>query len=123
MNLLTKLCFGISRAKPNKPMQVRFPQWSIWKGDEVILRSGKDKGKTGKITRVFRKKNAVVIDGINVRHGKKRSKVDLIQPTLELQKEQCEVSLSTYRMLPCLTLNKKSQPKCFSPTIRILERK
>lgn len=74
MNLLGKLLqFGISRAKPNKPLQVRFPKWTIWKGDEVILRSGKDKGKTGKVTRVFRKKNAVVIDGVNVRHGKKRS--------------------------------------------------
>ena len=74
MNLLTKLLqFGITRVKPNKPFQVRFPTWTIWKGDEVILRSGKDKNKTGKVTRVFRKKNAVIIDGINVRHGKKRS--------------------------------------------------
>ncbi len=35
------------------------------KQDEVIVRTGKDKGKTGKIERVLPKLNAVVITGIN----------------------------------------------------------
>lgn len=82
MNLLTTLLrFSISKVKPNKPLQVRFPKWNIWKGDEVILRSGKDKGKTGKVTRVYRKKNAVIVDGVNVRQGKKRSMIRFTQPT------------------------------------------
>ena len=76
MNLLTLLPkFGISiRIKPHKKLQIPFGKWSIYKGDEVIVRDGKDKGKTGKVTLVYRKKNAVVVDGVNVRQSKKRSR-------------------------------------------------
>ena len=35
-------------------------------GDKVIVISGKDKGKEGKITHVLRKENRVVVEGINV---------------------------------------------------------
>jgi large subunit ribosomal protein L24 len=34
-------------------------------GDEVVVMRGDDKGKRGKITRVLRERNAVVIEGIN----------------------------------------------------------
>lgn len=37
------------------------------------MRNGKDKGKKGKIVQVFRKQNKVIVDGINVRHSKKKS--------------------------------------------------
>jgi ribosomal protein L24 len=37
------------------------------------MRNGKDKGKKGKIIEVFRKQNRVIVDGINVRHSKKKS--------------------------------------------------
>lgn len=42
------------------------------KGDTVMVRSGKYKGKTGKITAVHPKENKVTIEGINVvkRHRK-----------------------------------------------------
>jgi large subunit ribosomal protein L24 len=42
------------------------------KGDMVMVRSGKYKGKTGKITAVMPAENKVVVDGINVvkRHRK-----------------------------------------------------
>lgn len=36
------------------------------KGDTVIVRSGKHKGKTGKIQQVFTSSNAVSVEGINV---------------------------------------------------------
>ena len=44
------------------------------KGDNIIVRTGKDKGKTGKIERVYPKKNTVRIAGINIykRHIKRR---------------------------------------------------
>ncbi len=44
------------------------------KGDEVIITSGKDLGKRGKIEKIFRKKNAVLLPGLNTfkRHLKKR---------------------------------------------------
>ena len=61
------------RVKPHKPKQTPFDKWFIYKGDEVIMRNGKDKGKKGKILEVMRKQNKVVVDGINVRHSKKKS--------------------------------------------------
>ena len=35
------------------------------KGDEVIVLTGKDKGKTGKISSVIPKKNKAIVTGIN----------------------------------------------------------
>ena len=35
-------------------------------GDKVVVISGKDKGKEGKITNVLRKENRVVVEGINI---------------------------------------------------------
>ena len=44
----------------------------IRKGDRVIVLSGKDKGRTGTVTKVMPKDGKVVVDGINVaaRHRK-----------------------------------------------------
>ena len=35
-------------------------------GDNVVVLTGKDKGRTGKVTRVLPKDNRVVVQGINV---------------------------------------------------------
>lgn len=45
------------------------------KGDNVKVVIGKDKGKTGKIDKVFSKENKVVVAGVNLykRHMKARS--------------------------------------------------
>lgn len=40
----------------------------IIKGDTVKFISGANKGKTGKVERVLASKNAVLIEGVNVRH-------------------------------------------------------
>ena len=44
----------------------------IKKGDTVIVRSGKDRGKTGTVIKTYPRLNQVVIDGINMvkRHVK-----------------------------------------------------
>ena len=44
----------------------------IKKGDRVIVLSGKDKGRTGEVTRAFPKDGKVVVAGVNVhvRHTK-----------------------------------------------------
>ena len=49
---------------------------NIKTGDNVRVLSGKDKGKTGKVTQVLPKLGMVVVDGINttVRHMKARGK-------------------------------------------------
>ena len=48
---------------------------TVKKGDTVLVITGKDKGKTGKVLEVFPKDNRVLIDGINIvsRHKKARS--------------------------------------------------
>lgn len=58
---LAKICFFNFRVKPNKKLQVAFKDWKIVKGDTVQIRSGFDKGKVGKVIRVFRKSNSVVV--------------------------------------------------------------
>lgn len=58
------------------------------KGDEVKVTVGKDKGKTGKIEKVFLKENRVLIPGINMykRHVKPRDPrrpagiIDIVRP-------------------------------------------
>lgn len=44
------------------------------KGDEIIITAGKDKGKKGKIEKVYRDKEKVLLPGLNIskRHVKKR---------------------------------------------------
>ncbi len=46
----------------------------IRRGDEVIVISGKDKGKAGKVLRTDRAKQRVYVDGLNIikRHQKAR---------------------------------------------------
>jgi len=48
------------------------------KGDKVMVRTGKDKSKTGKILRMNAKKSTVLIEGVNLakKHLKKRSEGD-----------------------------------------------
>ncbi len=50
----------------------------IKKGDTVVVLSGKDKGKTGKVTQAFPALNRVVVEGINVckRHLRTRRSGD-----------------------------------------------
>ena len=38
----------------------------IKKGDNVIMLNGKDKGKTGKVSKVFVDENKVIIEGLNL---------------------------------------------------------
>lgn len=46
----------------------------IKKGDTVKIITGKDKGKTGKITRVLKDKEKIVVEGINLRKKHVRPK-------------------------------------------------
>ena len=49
----------------------------IRRDDTVLVISGKDKGKRGKVQRVIRDKNKVLVEGVNIitRHVKSRSGV------------------------------------------------
>lgn len=52
--------------KPDKPLQVPIKHWKIFRGDVVKVRSGDDKGKVGKVLKVLRKLNRVVVKGVNI---------------------------------------------------------
>ena len=51
---------------------------NVKKGDTVIVLSGKDKGKQGKVLNVLPKESKVVVEGVNVvsRHTKPRKQGD-----------------------------------------------
>jgi large subunit ribosomal protein L24 len=44
----------------------------LQKGDNVVVISGKDKGKKGKVMRLFKEENRVIVEGVNLvkRHMK-----------------------------------------------------
>lgn len=44
----------------------------VKKGDNVIVFTGKDKGKSGKILRAFPKDDTVLIEGVNIKKVHKR---------------------------------------------------
>ncbi len=46
---------------------------NIKSGDNIIVITGKDKGKTGKVTKAFPKENMVVIEGVNVKKRHQRA--------------------------------------------------
>jgi len=46
----------------------------IRKGDNVMVISGKDRGKSGKVLKIFPLRNAVIIEGANIRKKHTRSK-------------------------------------------------
>ena len=41
-------------------------KFKIKRGDEVVVRTGKDKGKTGSVRRVLRKEERVIVEGVNM---------------------------------------------------------
>lgn len=47
---------------------------AIKKGDTVYIRSGKDRGKSGKVSRVFPKKGLLTVEGVNVQKKHQRTR-------------------------------------------------
>jgi large subunit ribosomal protein L24 len=47
--------------KPQPPVKMK-----LRKGDRVQVLSGKDRGQTGEVTRVFPETNKVIVEGVNV---------------------------------------------------------
>ncbi|XP_068740898.1 large ribosomal subunit protein uL24m-like [Montipora capricornis] len=55
------------RGNKRQPI-VPLKEWKIVRGDTVMLLSGKDKGKTGKVSEVVRSKNWVFVEGLNTHY-------------------------------------------------------
>merc|ERR1712065_98753 len=57
--------FRISRRVARKSYDT-IKSWKIVKGDTVEILTGKDAGRRGTVERVIRKKNKVILDGLNL---------------------------------------------------------
>jgi hypothetical protein len=42
-----------------------YRNWKIVRGDTVMAISGKDKGKSGLVTKVYRNRNQLIVEGLN----------------------------------------------------------
>ncbi|CAI2381684.1 unnamed protein product [Moneuplotes crassus] len=54
----------------HRPAQIPFKDWKIVSHDIVQVISGKSKGKQGKVLKVFRKTNQVLVEGVNYKFKK-----------------------------------------------------
>jgi large subunit ribosomal protein L24 len=52
---------SIRKSTAQKPFKIR-----LKKGDTVVVRSGKYKGQTGKITAIHPRENKVTVEGVNI---------------------------------------------------------
>ncbi|MBE7076018.1 MAG: 50S ribosomal protein L24 [Clostridiales bacterium] len=79
---------------------------TVKKGDTVLVITGKDKGKTGKVLEVFPKDNKVLVDGINIvtKHKKARSQ----QEKSEIIKKTAPIEVSNV-MVVCSTCGKATR--------------
>lgn len=56
----------------NKKIEKKISKSKIKKGDQVIVLTGKDKGRKGKVLKIFKEKGKAIVEGINLK--KKRVK-------------------------------------------------
>jgi large subunit ribosomal protein L24 len=64
----------------------------IRKGDTVVVLSGKDKGRTGEVTKAMPKENKVLVSGINV-HARHR-KPSQINPQGGIERKEAPLHIS-----------------------------
>lgn len=86
---------------------------NLKKGDEVIVLSGKDKDKRGKIIRTIPEEGRVIVDGINVvtRHQKPRSAGSRAMVKQQLGEMQMPLGVSVSKvMLVCPKCSKETRP-------------
>ena len=77
----------------------------IRKGDTVVVLTGKDKGKTGEVTRSMPKDNKVVVSGINV-HARHR-KPSQLNPQGGIERKEAPLHVSNVAI---------ADPKTGAPT-------
>jgi large subunit ribosomal protein L24 len=84
----------------------------IKKGDTVVVLAGKDKGRTGEVTKVLPKNDKVVVSGINV-HARHRKPTQL-NPQGGIERKEAPLHISNVAI---------ADPKDGSPTrVRFEER-
>ena len=50
------------------PIQKPFRDWKIVRDDQVVITTGTYSGQQGKVMKVFRKKNSVLVKGVNLKY-------------------------------------------------------
>ena len=84
----------------------------IKKGDTVVVLAGKDKGRTGEVTRVMPKEDKVLVSGVNV-HARHRKPTQL-NPQGGIERKEAPLHISNVAI---------ADPKDGSPTrVRFEER-
>jgi len=89
------------------------PKLKIKKDDEVIVLSGRDKGKRGKVLRAYPADNRVLVDGVNV--VKRHTRASQADPQGGIKEKSLPIHASNVALL---------DPKSGKPTrvgYRILE--
>jgi large subunit ribosomal protein L24 len=69
----------------------------IRKNDNVMVVAGNDRGKTGKILKVFPKVNRVIIEGINIR--KRHTKASQKNPQGGIVEKESPINVSNVMLL------------------------
>lgn len=69
----------------------------IKKGDQVVVISGNEKGKSGKVLSVLIKKNRVVVEGVNV--ATKHSKPSAANPDGGIVKVEAPIHASNLKLM------------------------
>ena len=78
----------------------------VKKNDTVLVLTGKDNGKTGKVLRAIPGDNKVVVDGVNVQ--KKHKKARSAQEVSSIQSQSGPIDVSNV-MVVCPTCNKATR--------------
>ena len=65
----------------------------VKKGDNVIVTTGKDKGKKGKILRSFPKLNMVLVEGVNLKKAieKTKSKKSIVEKSFPIHASNVKI--------------------------------
>ncbi|QSR84905.1 50S ribosomal protein L24 [Methylacidimicrobium sp. B4] len=79
--------------KPSAPQS----SFHVKRGDEVAILSGTQKGKTGKVLRVLRKQNRVLVEGINL--TKKATRPSQENPQGGFAEREAPIALSKVMLL------------------------
>ncbi len=68
------LVYRRTQREKRKPVRQPRPKLHITKGDTVVVISGEEKGKRGKVLRAIPRKNQVVVEGINIAKRHRRAR-------------------------------------------------
>lgn len=69
----------------------------IKRDDEVIVLSGRDKGKRGRVLRVLTKENRVIVDGVNI--AKRHVKPTQAEPQGGIQERESSIHISNVSLI------------------------